>query len=357
MNCAEKISCHALKGLRRSAVVLAIVCMATLPLLASSPMITSVTISYGITTNTITIFGTNFGTAVPMLAMTGGTTLTLLTHTSTQIVATFPNTLAAGSYILSVDTSTGTTATFVVTNGAAGPQGPMGIPGNQGNQGIQGIPGNQGNQGIQGIPGNQGIQGIQGIPGPTSIAQVCSVLYPNAAANVCAAALGGTAKIVFATASNYTGMMGGVAGANAKCQKEAYASGLPGTYSAWISDTLGNSPSTNFTHSTVPYVLPNATLDEVASNWTTFASASHLSPIDTTAGGILTSVVFAWTNTDPSGAPVSFDDCAGWTSDVYPQSGLIGLLSPGTDASWTDDQYYRSGEYCSAQFALYCVQQ
>jgi len=339
MNCAEKISCHALKGLRRSAVVLAIVCMATLPLLASSPMITSVTISYGITTNTITIFGTNFGTAVPMLAMTGGTTLTLLTHTSTQIVATFPNTLAAGSYILSVDTGTGKSATFMVTNGAVGPQGPMGI------------------QGIQGIQGNQGIQGIQGIPGPTSIAQVCSVLYPNAAANVCAAALGGTAKIVFATASNYTGMMGGVAGANAKCQKEAFASGLPGTYSAWISDTLGNSPSTNFTHSTVPYVLPNATLDEVASNWTTFASASHLSPIDTTAGGILTSVVFAWTNTDPSGAPVSFDDCAGWTSDVYPQSGLIGLLSPGTDASWTDDQYYRSGEYCSAQFALYCVQQ
>jgi hypothetical protein len=121
MNCAEKISCHALKGLRRSAVVLAIVCMATLPLLASSPMITSVTISYGITTNTITISGTNFGTGVPMLAMTGGTTLTLLTHTSTQIVATFPNTLAAGSYKLSVTTGKDNTAKFTVTNGAVGP--------------------------------------------------------------------------------------------------------------------------------------------------------------------------------------------------------------------------------------------
>jgi hypothetical protein len=343
MNCAEKISCHALKGLRRSAVVLAIVCMATLPLLASSPMITSVTISYGITTNTITIFGTNFGTAVPMLAMTGGTTLTLLTHTSTQIVATFPNTLAAGSYILSVDTGTGKSATFMVTNGAVGPQGPMGI------------------QGIQGIQGNQGIQGIQGIPGPTSIAQVCSVLYPNAAANVCAAALGGTAKIVFATASNYTGMMGGVAGANAKCQKEAYASGLPGTYSAWLSDTLGNSPSTNFTHSTVPYVLPNATLDAVALNWTTFASASHLISIDVTADGYTPphpAEGSAWTNTDPSGAPSFTYDCAGWTSDasITYLYGQFGQLTPGTDASWTVS-INGVGQSCSIPSALYCVQQ
>jgi hypothetical protein len=62
MNCIRKILASALKATRQPAALLAIVCMVALPLLASSPTITSVTISYGSPNNTITINGTNFGT-------------------------------------------------------------------------------------------------------------------------------------------------------------------------------------------------------------------------------------------------------------------------------------------------------
>lgn len=166
MNCARKILACALKVARRPAALLAVMCMVTLPLLASSPMITSVTISYGSPNNTITVSGTNFGTALPKLTMTGGATLTVLTHTSTQVVATFPNALTAGNYILSLATGSSQTsiqtATFTVTNGAVGPQGPMGAPGTPGIPGTPGQPGNPGQPGTPGATGPQGPGGFNG---------------------------------------------------------------------------------------------------------------------------------------------------------------------------------------------------
>jgi hypothetical protein len=47
MKCARKILACALKATRQPAALLAIVCMVALPLLASSPMIDSLAITYG----------------------------------------------------------------------------------------------------------------------------------------------------------------------------------------------------------------------------------------------------------------------------------------------------------------------
>ena len=60
--------------------------------------------------------------------------------------------LLPGTYTLTIKASTGTLAMFGVTNGAVGPQGPMGLPG------------------AQGVQGPQGVQGQTGAPGPNTIA-------------------------------------------------------------------------------------------------------------------------------------------------------------------------------------------
>ena len=73
---------------------------------------------------------------------------------------------------------------------------------------------------------------------------------------------------VFASSTVQNGDLGGVNGADAICQGLADASPLTqgGRYLAWISDSLGNSPSTRFTQATVPYQLVDR--DIIADNYT-----------------------------------------------------------------------------------------
>ena len=68
-------------------------------------------------------------------------------------------------------------------------------------------------------------------------------------------------KTVFITSAKFKGNLGGLAGADDKCQAEADgpASIVPsGTYLAWLSDGT-DSPDTRFTKSSHPYMLPDGT--------------------------------------------------------------------------------------------------
>ncbi len=68
------------------------------------------------------------------------------------------------------------------------------------------------------------------------------------------------AKTVFVTSATFKSNLGGLAGADDKCQAEAddAASIVPsGIYLAWLSDGT-DSPDTRFTKSSHPYVLPVA---------------------------------------------------------------------------------------------------
>ena len=102
-------------------------------------------------------------------------------------------------------------------------------------------------------------------------------------------------KTVFVTSASYNGNLGGLAGADAKCQAEAEgsASVVPsGTYMAWLSDGI-DSPDTRFTKSSHPYILPNG--KKIAEDY-----------IDLTDGSILRSI-----NLDPTGQPVGYQEF--WT--------------------------------------------
>ncbi len=78
-------------------------------------------------------------------------------------------------------------------------------------------------------------------------------------------------KIIFKTSTTYNANLGGVAGADSKCQARANAAGLTGTYKAWIS-TSSSSPATTFTKYSSPYILTDGT--QIASNWNDLTDGS-----------------------------------------------------------------------------------
>jgi Chaperone of endosialidase/Collagen triple helix repeat (20 copies) len=133
------------------------------------------TIDYAL--NTITVVGTNFGTNTPLVALQGVPLTVQSFNVSTgTIVATLPNGLSPGSYLITVTTSSGapSTGTFDTTYGSTGATGPQGIQGPKGDPGLTGpvgptgSTGPQGPEGPQGPAGAQGPQGPQGPPGPAA---------------------------------------------------------------------------------------------------------------------------------------------------------------------------------------------
>lgn len=135
------------RSLRISLLALAV----CIPVLANAITINSALPNY--TNNQLTIAGTGFGSAptVKLDAMS----LTLVSHSSTQIVANLPTTVGSGSFLLAVTAGTSST-TFELSLGVVGPPGPQGPQGSKGSQGPQGPQGTQGPQGAQGPQGPSG---------------------------------------------------------------------------------------------------------------------------------------------------------------------------------------------------------
>jgi hypothetical protein len=234
------------------------------------------------------------------------------------------------------------------TAGAAGAVGPAGPTGATGPIGATGATGTAGPQ------GNTGNAGPQGPAGPTTAAAVCSVLYPNLPAAYCAAAPN-TPKFVFVTANSFTGNLGGVVGGNAKCQTEATAAGLPGTYKAWLSDSLGNYPAATdaFTHSSLPYVTPDPGLTTVASNWNQLISGSLQNSISFIATGSAAPQEQVWTATNNNGT-ASTSNCTNWTTNSTNFGVPAGYDYPPTTV-WSNGG--SNEPYCNSALPLYCFQQ
>lgn len=161
------------------------------------------------------------------------------------------------------------------------------------------------------------------------------------------------AKRIFKTGTQYNGNLGGLAGADQKCQIKANAASLGGVWRAWLSD--GNSSaSARLNHFNGPYILLDRSV--VADNWTDLTDNTLKRNINITELGnsdnYWTSV---WTGTDPFGNSTS-KNCLNWTTSWgWPYFGGVG--SGGSTLSyWTQglsDQAYCSSTYLS----LYCFEQ
>jgi hypothetical protein len=201
---------------------------------------------------------------------------------------------------------------------------------------------------------------------PTGVAgELCNVTA--AAGNVASADVTTVAvsctltKKVFVTSALYNGNLGGLAGADAKCQALADAAALGGNYKAWLSDSTG-SPSTRFTQSTVPYVLVDGS--QVADNWADLVDGSldHAISLTETGGASTGDTIppganffcgptgTPWTATSASGA-ANGSSCSNWSST---SGGSSWGQASSTSGSWSS---YCGGGSCAWLAPLFCFQQ
>jgi hypothetical protein len=178
-------------------------------------------------------------------------------------------------------------------------------------------------------------------------------------------------KVAFVTSQVYTGNLGGIAGADAKCQMLAGAAHLTGSFQAWLGNATV-SASSRLAHATLPYLLVDGTM--VAKDWNGLTSGRLIHAIDQTElgtaalGGTNTGCFYdsavgllVWTNALPDGAIANTNmtnSCGNnWNTagptDFGGPFGDVGLLGA-TDAQWTDAC---QSARCENTSPLYCLEQ
>jgi cysteine-rich repeat protein len=180
----------------------------------------------------------------------------------------------------------------------------------------------------------------------------------NVANDGCANNCTWTRRYVFGTSTMYTGALGGIAGADQKCNARAQAANLPGTYMAWIS-VVGTTPATRFTQSTVPYYLVD-NVTKVADNWADLIDGSldlaisrtelnTLTP--NTAGSCEGSIRLVRTGTNSNGTQGP-NICNNFTS-----SAMASLGTGGRTTSQTGTFSNCAPVACDMLLPIYCFQQ
>lgn len=240
--------------------------------------------------------------------------------------------------------------------GAQGPQGATGATGAQGPQGATGATGAQGPQGATGASGATGAKGDKGDTGDTGPAgsitdKLCAKgHYVAGFANnvpLCDNEVSYTA-IVFVTSTAYTGNLGGVDGANQKCQAEAENANLSGTFRAWIGTSSYNPSNWNSTPRDVVYKLVDGT--KVADNWADLTDASLDHSINIDANGNAAMSLDVYTGLREGGTPES-DTCNEWTADTAAVQANGGRTDQ-TNSQWTRYNMLT----CDSLSRLYCFQ-
>ena len=162
-------------------------------------------------------------------------------------------------------------------------------------------------------------------------------------------------KTVFVTSAKFKGNLGGLAGADDKCQAEADgpASIVPSvTYLAWLSDGT-NSPDTRFTKSAHPYMLPDGT--KIAEDFTDLTDGSIQNKINIDRTGKSLPFERFWTGTNSDGTTVGYQlTCDGWTADPLTKfHGMAGRTNL-TSRIWSTRIARIS---CARIYRLVCFQQ
>jgi hypothetical protein len=162
-------------------------------------------------------------------------------------------------------------------------------------------------------------------------------------------------KTVFVTSDAYYSNLGGLTGADEKCQVEADApaSIVPsGTYKAWLSDGT-DSPDTRFTKSSHPYVLPKGA--KIAENYNDLTDGSLQNIINIDPKGKTVGQNLFWSGTNPDGTTAQdFVTCQGWTwndPSVYAHS-MVGITNK-KSTLWS----MHAREKCGKSYKLVCFQQ
>jgi len=152
---------------------------------------------------------------------------------------------------------------------------------------------------------------------------------------------------VFVTSTTYNGNLGGLTGADAKCQERANAVNLGGTWKAWLSDDT-ISAGFRLLHNQSPYKLLNQAI--IADNWTDLTDGTLQNPIKVTE--LQTTVSNStWTNTLANGdIRDTTNHCSNWAG----VSGLGGIGSTRYKGSlWTVSRFTS----CDTPLPIFCFEQ
>jgi len=164
-----------------------------------------------------------------------------------------------------------------------------------------------------------------------------------------------SAKLVFMSSERYSADLGGLSGADAKCQSLADAAGRTGEFRAWLS-VISTPASARLSHSSVPYALSNGLV--VANNWADLTRGTLRHAVDQTessqlappnAAGGCNPLVF-WTATDERGAQFGAD-CDGWTTTSADAPAQLGVIS--ADSTWSTFCH----DSCDVSAPIMCLEQ
>lgn len=154
------------------------------------------------------------------------------------------------------------------------------------------------------------------------------------------------ANYAFVTSSTYDGNLGGVTGADAKCQAAAgpvSGANLPGTYRAWIS-TASETALLRFQGLPQPpsgWIRPDG--KPLADTLEDFAGGRFFRPVNRNELGEPAGNVLPWTDKN------SFDeDCDGWT--LTGSSGIVGESQMANAFG-----LFRSSRLCTSEHPLICL--
>jgi hypothetical protein len=156
-------------------------------------------------------------------------------------------------------------------------------------------------------------------------------------------------KRIFITSATYEGYLGGLDGADAKCNTAASAAFLGGTWKAWLSDASTN--AIDRINDVGPWSLLNGT--RVFNNKANLATFPH-SAIDVTDHGNHEPGPGVWTGTLIGGTK-SVNHCDSWLATSLSERGTSGMSS--SASSWTEISGLE-GDYCrETRLHLYCIEQ
>lgn len=157
-------------------------------------------------------------------------------------------------------------------------------------------------------------------------------------------------KKIFVSSTTYNGNLGGLSGADTKCQTLADAIPLGGTYKAWLSSGA-TSAGSRLAQSSIGYALVNGT--KIADNWADLIDGSIDARINMTESGGAPGTAAVWTGTDTAGNihPTSFH-CTSWTASTSGVYGYQGSTA-WADYEWTESTF----NACNQLKRLYCLEQ
>lgn len=168
---------------------------------------------------------------------------------------------------------------------------------------------------------------------------------------------------VFISSKARSGVLGGVAGADAFCQADAEAAGLPGEYMAWLAQDADSAPVFRFQSTAFKgwYLLPTVPPVPVAQGWADLTEPNEddknnylRNAIGVDEFGVAVGEKHVWTNTDPDGTEHEWmQDCEDWSAIPMETGGGLGLSRIDVLSKYWS---YSTSFECFAAARLYCFQ-